>query len=780
MSGFEGSFKSLLQGVSQQVPRERLPGQVSSQNNMLSDAVSNLRRRPGAEVVRAMATPTAVSGKVRGWDTDIGGVQVKVLLDLTTGTLTLLDDNYATLQTLTSTYLIATDRKLIQATTVGERLVLTNLGVKPTLGAPVASGIAPDRRGWFYIKAGAFSKSYTVTIVEAGFPRVWTYITPNGSAPGDAALATPEYIAGQLASAMTAGGVTVAVTGAFVHVIAAGVIPITLSTDSYSAYIVTSGNAYLQNIADLPARLPAAGDGYVIATTSARSPVYYRYDLARSAWLESGAFGSPGSLENMPVVIQRNTAGTAWEFDTTPYEGMFSGDATSNPLPTFLSRGITGTGSFQGRLVLLAGPTANLSGSGKPQRWFRTTITELIDSDPIQVGATANSSAAYVWAVPFQKDLVLFSEKYQALIPSGNTALTPRNATVVITSSFEADMSSAPIGMGRTMAYPVPRSNGFFGVLEMTPSQYTDSQYTSNDVTAHLPKYMPGRCSWSVSSSVANLVLFGSSGDPFSCTVHEYLWSGAEKVQQAWHKWTFPYPISDAFFSGANITFVFVQNGTTVLATLDPRAGALTEGLDTRPFLDISYPGEVVDNVFTLDPVLRVFDPLLASKTKLSNRSGDLAGEWVGASYVDATDATLTLEGNSFENGPVFAGIPYRSSVSPTTPDVKDSNGVVISSNKLTILRYMIGTTLSGEYTVLVTDAALEDQMDGDIAPTLYWDSPELMLEHARLSPASTALVPCRTNAATTSLLISTEGLQELNVISLEYVCKYNQKIRRR
>ena len=91
---------------------------------------------------------------------------------------------------------------------------------------------------------------------------------------------------------------------------------------------------------------------------------------------------------------------------------------------------------------MLSGPTASLSGSNKPERWFRSTLTEIVDNDPIQVGASANSSAAYKYAVPFQKDLLLFADKYQALIPSGNTALTPRNATVVITSNFESDLGA--------------------------------------------------------------------------------------------------------------------------------------------------------------------------------------------------------------------------------------------------------------------------------------------------------------------------------------------------
>lgn len=47
----EGTIQSLLQGVSQQVPRERQPGQLGAQLNMLSDPVSGIRRRPPGEIV---------------------------------------------------------------------------------------------------------------------------------------------------------------------------------------------------------------------------------------------------------------------------------------------------------------------------------------------------------------------------------------------------------------------------------------------------------------------------------------------------------------------------------------------------------------------------------------------------------------------------------------------------------------------------------------------------------------------------------------------------------
>ena len=47
----DGSLVSLIQGVSQQPPRDRLPGQCSVQENMTSDPVDGLGRRPPTEYV---------------------------------------------------------------------------------------------------------------------------------------------------------------------------------------------------------------------------------------------------------------------------------------------------------------------------------------------------------------------------------------------------------------------------------------------------------------------------------------------------------------------------------------------------------------------------------------------------------------------------------------------------------------------------------------------------------------------------------------------------------
>lgn len=776
MALFEGSHKSVLQGVSQQVARERQEGQVSAQLNMMSDPVTNLRRRPGAARRSSTTIEDASVDTILGWETDLGGYRRHVLLDTTTGTLRMLNEDYTLDQELApNSYLVAPAARDIRWTTIGDDLILANTTIKPTKGAGATNN--PKAAGFFFIKAGSLNRTYSITLSYGTGPTVVTatYSTPTGTGAGDAALSTPEYIAQQLVTGLTGAGRTVTRDGANVFIQAAANVEITSPTGDL--YVITSGQAYVSVAANLPPKLPSVANDYIISTGSLSSPTYFKYVASSGAWLECGDYASPLTLTNMPVRVRRNTGDTAWEYDTSPYEGRFAGDDTSSPDPNFLTRGITGLSSFQGRLVILSGHRVNMSASNKPNRFYRSTVTSVLDSDPIEVGAQANSSAAYEYAVQFQKDLLLFSKKYQALVPALNTAITPRTASVVITSTFEADTGSTPITLGRTLMYPAPRSADFFGVMEMLPSPYTDSQYISNDVTVHLPKYMAGGCRFSVSSTVASMALFGPSGDTRQLIVHEYLWDGDNKIQQAWHQWQFPYPIATAYFSGSDIILLFVVGDQVVHATIDPRIGTITAAAEVRPYLDLYYFDDVVDREITLPAWLIALDANAKTKVLLSNSSDALAGEVVGVS--DRSTNTLQTV-RSFANGRVAVGFPFRSSMVPTVPMVKDSNGVKISSNKLSLLRYMITTRNSAEFKITVRDNASEGAVDPQSGPTLYWSSTELSLGMPRVNSESTTIVPCRTAADTTTVEIYTEGTQELNIIGLEYACRYSQKYRRR
>ncbi|BAN92349.1 tail protein [Ralstonia phage RSB3] len=774
MAAFEGSQKNMLQGVSQQLTRERLEGQVSAQENMLSDLVTGLRRRPGAEVKTSWVINTANRNQLVGWDSDVAGVRCRAVLNGVDGVLRLADQNWGIFATLQSNYLKFTDRKNIQFTVTDDKMYILNKALVPYVAS--TNGGGTPNNGFYFIKAGAFQTAYRVTVANASASVTAQYVTPAATATDAAAQSTPAYIAQQLINslnAQTSGwGWGFAIDGAYVYCATAGS-ACSVTSNNSTSQIGTSGTSHVQSIADLPARLP--GNGYIIAVGSSTTPTYYRWDSPSSTWKETAAANSPATLGNMPIYVQL-TGGTTWSLGQS-YEGRLAGDDLSNPSPSFLGYGIDGIGSFQGRLVLLAGSKVCMSASGKPYRFYRSSVDSVLSSDPIDVGASANSSASYEFCVPFNKDLLLFSEKYQALVPGGGTVVTPQNATVVVTSTYDADMSSRPLALGRTVMFPAPRSKDYFGMLEMLPSPYTDSQYVSSDVTAHLPKYMQGRCRFSVSSSVSGIACFASTIDFKTLIVHEYTWDGDTKAQQAWHKWTFPYDIADAFFSGSEIHLLFVNNGQMCACSVDPRIGTLTAAGDRRPFLDMYFPMTVANNAVSIPAFYQQFDPTFYTKVRISDVSAELFGEEVG---VETRSTTSLVTVPSFGAGAVNLGIGYRSSISPSMPTVKDDKGVVLSSNKLTLLRFMIGTENSYEYEALVHDSGDDGADSDDELATLYWGAADLELGSPRIAIESTAILPCRTNAASTTVLLYTDSLGELNIVSLEYVCRYNQKLKRR
>jgi hypothetical protein len=791
MTAFESSHKSLLMGVSQQVPEERLPGQLTAQLNMLSDPVTNLRRRPGLSVANHIDWSTAEDGKVIGWFTDVAGVRCHVLVNIVTGGIILQDESYNILKQFNGPipYLQAAAMNDIRATTVGNEFFLANVKKAPTLVYPGGVSTNP-LKGFAYITSGAFGKLYSITLsgYNSAGAQTWTitgsYTTPSGSGAGDAAASTPEEIAtrlmGFIESAASAAGIITSLSRSrqnaymfFQWTGASTTTSITVNVNSGASYMIGSKGGLVNSTGDLPAQLPPAANGYVVRVGAGTSPQYYQYQSNSSEWLESGSPGSPTGISNVPISIYYD--GTDFQLATENFAGRKAGDNTSNPLHEFMQFGITGIGTYQGRLVLMSGPLVSLSASNEPRNFFRTTVTSVLASDPIETGSSLNSSASYEYALSFQKDLVLFSKAYQAVLPSGNAAITPSTATVVPTSAHEVDTLCSPVNLGRTLMYAAPRSQDFFGTMEMVPSPYTDSQYVSQESTPHLPKYMPGRCKFAVSSSVSNLALFGPTGDRQSLIVHEYVWDGDQKIQQAWHTWTFPYNITTAYFASEKVVVVMVSNGVVIQAEVDTKAGTITSNATRRPYLDIYVPVTITDRQGTIPTWLTTFDPDIGDKLKLAVIEGDLAGEFAG----------MTVTGNDIEtvishpDGEYAIGIPFRSSFSPTPPVIRDYNEVAIQTTKATVLRYAVGTRNSSFYRVRVSDLYSTEVVDLEYSP-LEYSSPELSPGRAIVGERSINIVPARTDMATTLLEIYTEGSGELNLTSLEYVAKYNQKIRRR
>jgi hypothetical protein len=777
MAAIDGATKSLMQGVSQQVARERLDGQVSLQSNMLSDVVEGMRRRPGMRMLTSGAFGGgALWGKDQMYATsiDIDDTSVHVLVNTQWGTVALYADDMTLLTAQTNAYLAAPDASSIQVAALRGYLYICNTSVAPIKVVDNSQRIDPDKTGFFFVKTGQYSKIYNITVTINGTPYTVTYTAPDGTTAGDAAKATPEYIANRLLTSLSALAIPnlgIDFTGAYVFLQNNGAGVLSVTTDSGSTYIGVSNASHVAQVSDLPARLPASGGKSMVSVGSnPKLSIWYTYNYATNTWVESGAYGSATSITGMPLRLKLDNT---YALSYPTYEGRLAGNDDTNEDPAFLTEGISGMSVFQGRLVLLAGPNVCMSAAGKPLRWWRSTVTELLVVDPISIYSGAATSTNFTHAVQFNKDLLLFSKSCQAVVPSGNAIVSPSTAQIVITSSYSCTSKTSPIVAGRSLMYFAPRSEKFASVLELVPSNTTDSQYTTNDITAHLPRYMPGTIRQATASTTSNSLVLVCDGDARTLFVQEYLWSGDEKAQSAWHAWTSPYDIVCTWFIRDTVFIGLLINNALTICSVDTQAGSTVNGL-YRPFSDLFQPVTVTGGEFAVPAMLRPAYTAGAA-LQLTYSAGDAAGDAVGFE-VNTTTWTGTVVRN-VPDGTYMVGLKFQSAFSPTQPLMRDQSGVVISTAASMLIRYELTLKNTGEFYAVVQNQGVTSS-EGTYSGLLY-GSNDLLPNHATYAQSSRVIVPIRIPTEDAALFMYADDDHDMGILTIEWVMQYHQRRRR-
>ncbi|QHJ82069.1 MAG: hypothetical protein [Caudoviricetes sp.] len=775
-AALDGALKSIIQGVSQQVPRERLDGQVSLQTNMLSDVVRGMRRRPGMRV----RTPFAFGGEwsntqVFASSVDVGDTAVHILVNTAMGALVVLSESFQVLHNVWYPYLVGVDASVIQVATLRGYLYICNTSKQPVKVVNLAGLLDPAKTGFFFIPAGQFSKKFNVTATVAGTSYTGTYTAPNGNTAGDSDKTTPDYIADQLAISLRAAAgaaLTVTLTGSYAFVQSTAP-TLSVTSDSGSSFIVVSNASRVTQVSELPKRLPASANGMLMSVGSnPKTAAWYRYDqIVTNSWLEAGAYGSASGMSNMPLRLSLDGAYTV---ETPAYEGRLAGTDDSNEDPPFFTKPITGFGVFQGRLVILSGADVCMSAAGRPLRWFRSTVTELLVADPIYIFSGAATSTNFTHCVQFNKDLLLFSRSCQAVVPSGNAVISPTTAQIVITSSYSSTGVVTPIVAGRSLLYFAPRSERFASVLELVPSNTTDSQYTTNDISAHIPRYIPGTVRQATASTTSNSLVLVGNGDSRSMFVQEYLWSADEKAQSAWHQWTSPADIACTWFVRDTVFAGLSIGGVLYIVSIEPQAGDTVDGL-RRPFSDLYGSISVESRSFIVPTHLR--PTVLAGGTLLMTyATGTTAGEWVGIDSVNTATWLATVVRN-IPDGVYMLGLRYRSAISPTPPLLRDRNGVVIGTGTANLIRWELSMQDVGEFEALIQRNS--EVLENGTYSGLTYSSEDLLPNTPLRAQVSRVVVPVRATAQDTTSTFSCDGEHDLGLLTCEFVMQFHQTRRR-
>ena len=120
--------------------------------------------------------------------------------------------------------------------------------------------------------------------------------------------------------------------------------------------------------------------------------------------------------------------------------------------------------------------------------FFRTTVTQLLDSDPIDVRASSREITTFRSAQAFQENLMIFSDHSQFVLKGGEL-LTPSTVSITQATNFDYEETVDPLALGSYLYFPFKRGD-YSGIRAYTVNSTTDI-FDSDEITQHVPRYIP-------------------------------------------------------------------------------------------------------------------------------------------------------------------------------------------------------------------------------------------------------------------------------------------------
>lgn len=264
-----------------------------------------------------------------------------------------------------------------------------------------------------------------------------------------------------------------------------------------------------------------------------------------------------------------------------------AGDDFTNPFPSFVGSTINDVFFFKNRLGFLTDTAVVFSEADEYFNFFRTTTQQLLDSAPIDVGLSHTKVAVLQHALPFQEKLMLFSKQSQFVL-RGADILSPKTVAISPVTEYDITDGIAPLALGSYIYFPFNRGQ-YEGVFEYFVDNNTEV-FEAEEITSQVPKYIPSDIRAMAGSASESMVVLQNATDLKTLYVYKYFWSGKEKIQSAWQKWTFDDNITG--FDFIDSTLYLILNGQQLVEMLVENA--LTDaGLEYTLLLDNRVDGTV-------------------------------------------------------------------------------------------------------------------------------------------------------------------------------------------
>lgn len=431
---------------------------------------------------------------------------------------------------------------------------------------------------------------------------------------------------------------------------------------------------FVQKFSNLPVNAP---DGFTVHITgeegSSTDDYYVSYVAEDQVWRECARPSMKNHIDNttMPHVLVREADGT-FTFKCADWSVRDVGDEDSNPEPSFIGGTINDVFYHRNRLGFLSGENIILTRSADFFNFWMTSATKVQDTDPIDLAVSDNTISTLYNAVTFDTDLILFSQEAQFML-SADGVLTPTSANLSpAVTHYEASLKAKPVNAGRNVYFVAERAK-YTTVREFfTAADNTDAKDVQ-DITSHVPNYIPNGVYKIIPSTVENVMLYLTEGDETSIYVYKYLFIDSQRVQAAWSKWDMQGVVYGGQFIDNYLYLIVERNGyyclekiSFTINTTDFDSEAYRILLDCKHSYQI--PADCYDslNDETTVSVSDIFGDIYEQDRQYSAVAPD-------GTYAKAKEGKLVFIGD-YSNQVLTVGINYNFKIVMSTIMVKQSD----------------------------------------------------------------------------------------------------------
>ena len=457
----------------------------------------------------------------------------------------------------------------------------------------------------------------------------------------------------------------------------------------------------VQNFIDLPDDA-TNGTIYEVVGDDVNNFDNYYVKKVGEVWRETTKPGQGIDFNDatMPHALIDNGDGT-FTFRQIDWENRLVGDDNSAPFPSFTGRLIADVFFHRNRLGFLADENVIFSRAGDFFNFFPETVTNILDSDPIDVAVSHTSVSTLRHATSYNTSLMLFADQAQFQLTAKDT-LTPRTTAINATTEFTIEPDAKPVSAGTSLYFGVPMGQ-HTGIkeYEVQPLTYNND---AADVTAHCPNYIPTGVYKLASSDIEDTVIALSTEKRDRLYIYRYYWASPdEKVQSSWSEWTFASTdtILSSDFIDNRLYLVIKRFDGTYLEYIDFSYKTADEGLGFQVHLDSK---QKLTGTYDATEGKTFFD--LGYNYVDAGWQGVLTEDFVGKEggtlNLKAQDSTRLFMLGDWTDGPVYVGKQYtfRYQLSPIY--YKDSQKLSVPHYKLSLKNMHMFYDDSGYFKVTV------------------------------------------------------------------------------